>query len=55
MSRSSIVSVLLGNGFYVVSWAIACLLLMSLLLPMYKKTAVSDRTNIVIDTAAILF
>lgn len=53
LSSDSIVSVLLGKGFCVVSWAIACLLMS--LLPMYKKTAVSDRTDIVIDTAAILF
>lgn len=52
LSSDSIVSVLLGNEFCVVSWAIACLLMS--LLPMYKKTAVSDSTDTVIDTAAIL-
>lgn len=53
LSSDSIVSVLLGNEFCVVSWAIACLLMS--LLPMYKKTAVSESTDTVINTAAILF
>ena len=53
MSSDSIVSVLLGKEFCVVSWAITCLLMS--LLPMYNKTAVSDSTDIVIVTAAILF
>lgn len=53
LSSDSIVSVLLGKEFCVVSWAIACLLMS--LLPMYKKTAVSESTDTVIDTAAILF
>ena len=52
LSSSSIVSVLLGNGFCVVSWAIAFLLMS--LLPMYKKTAVSDSIDIVIDTDVII-
>ena len=53
LSSDSIVSVLLGKGSCVVSWATACLL-MSILL-MYKKTAVSDRTDAVINTAVIIF
>ena len=53
LSSDSIVSVLLGKEFCVVSWAIACILMS--LLPMYKKTAVSESTDTVIDTAAILF
>ena len=52
LSSDSIVSILLGNGFCVVSWAIACLLMS--LLPMYKKTAVSDSIDTVIDTDAII-
>jgi hypothetical protein len=43
---------LLGKGFCVVGWAIAYLLMS--LLPVYKRTAVSDRIESVIDTAAIL-
>ena len=53
LSSDSIVSVLLGKGFCVVSWAIACLWMS--LLPMYKKTAVTESTDIIIDIVAILF
>lgn len=53
LSSDSIVSVLLGNGFCVVSWAIACLLMS--MLSMYKRAAVSDSTDAVIITAVILF
>lgn len=53
LSSDSIVSVLLGKGFCVVSWAIACLLMS--MLPMYKKAAVSDSTDAVINTPVILF
>ena len=48
-SSAAIFSVLLAKGFCVVGWAIACLLMS--LLPVYKRTAVNDRIESVIDTA----
>jgi hypothetical protein len=43
ISCAAILSVLLGKGFCVVGWVLACLLMS--LLPIYKRTAVIDRID----------